>query len=52
MPNEPFSFFPSFFAWSQPVSVGPGKVVEAHTSKFGNGIFLLAAGKIYQLLLH
>jgi rhamnogalacturonyl hydrolase YesR len=35
--------------WSQPAGGGPGKVAEADTSKFGNGIFLLAASEIYQL---
>lgn len=37
--------------WSQPAGGGPGKVVEADTSKFGIGIFLLAASEIYQLEL-
>ena len=35
--------------WSQPAGGGPGKVAEADTSKFGTGIFLLAASEIYQL---
>ena len=37
--------------WSQPAGGGPGKVMEADTSKFGTGIFLLAASEIYQLEL-
>ena len=37
--------------WSQPAGGGPGKVAEADTSKFGTGIFLLAASEIYQLEL-
>ena len=35
--------------WSQPAGRGPGKVAEADTSKFGTGIFLLAASEMYQL---
>ena len=35
--------------WSQPAGGGPGKVAEADTSKFGTGIFLLAASEIYLL---
>ena len=31
--------------WSQPAGGGPGKVAEADTSKFGTGIFLLAASE-------
>ena len=37
--------------WSQPAGGGPGNVMEADTSKFGTGIFLLAASEIYQLEL-
>ena len=37
--------------WSQPAGGGPGNVTEADTSKFGTGIFLLAASEIYQLEL-
>ena len=37
--------------WSQPAGGGPGNVVEADTSKFSTGIFLLAASEIYQLEL-
>ena len=36
--------------WSQPAGGGPGKVTEADTSKFGTGIFLLAASEIHILL--
>ena len=35
--------------WSQPAGGGPGKVAEADTSKFGTGIFLLAASEIHLL---
>ena len=35
--------------WSQPAGGGPGKVAEADTSKFGTGIFLMAASEVYQL---
>ena len=35
--------------WSQPAGGGPGKVTEADTSKFGTGIFLLAASEIHLL---
>jgi rhamnogalacturonyl hydrolase YesR len=35
--------------WSQPAGGGPGKVAEADTSKFGAGIFLLAASEVYLL---
>ncbi len=35
--------------WSQPAGGGPGKVTEADTSKFGTGIFLLAASEIFLL---
>jgi len=35
--------------WSQPAGGGPGKVLEADTSKFSTGIFLLAASEIYLL---
>jgi len=35
--------------WSQPAGGSPGKVVEADTSKFGIGIFLLAASEIHLL---
>ena len=37
--------------WSQPAGGGPGIVAEADTSKFGTGIFLLAASEMYQLEL-
>ena len=37
--------------WSQPAGGGPGKVAEADTSKFGTGIFLLAASEMYLLFL-
>ena len=33
--------------WSQPAGGGPGKVTEADTSKFGTGIFLLAASEVF-----
>ena len=36
--------------WSQPAGGGPGKVAEADTSKFGTGIFLLAASEIHLLI--
>jgi len=36
-------------AWSQPAGGGPGKVAEADTSKFGTGIFLLAASEVFLL---
>ena len=35
--------------WSQPAGGGPGKVAEADTSKFGAGIFLLAASEVHLL---
>ena len=35
--------------WSQPAGGGPGKVAEADTSKFGTGIFLLAASEVFLL---
>ena len=35
--------------WSQPAGGGPGKVTEADTSKFGTGIFLLAASEVFLL---
>jgi rhamnogalacturonyl hydrolase YesR len=35
--------------WSQPSGGGPGKVVEPDTSKFGTGIFLLAASEMFLL---
>ena len=35
--------------WSQPAGGGPGKVAKANTSKFGTGIFLLAASEIHLL---
>ena len=35
--------------WSQPAGGGPGKVAEANTSKFGTGIFLLAASEFHLL---
>ena len=35
--------------WSQPAGGGPGKVAEADTSKFGTGIFLLAASEMFLL---
>ena len=35
--------------WSQPAGGGPGKVAEVDTSKFGTGIFLLAASEIHLL---
>jgi hypothetical protein len=35
--------------WSQPAGGGPGKVAEADTSKFGAGIFLLAASEVFLL---
>jgi len=35
--------------WSQPAGGGPGKVVETDTSKFGTGIFLLAASEMFLL---
>ena len=35
--------------WSQPAGCGPGKVAEANTSKFGTGIFLLAASEMFLL---
>ena len=35
--------------WSQPAGGGPGKVAEADTSKFGTGIFLLAASEVVLL---
>jgi rhamnogalacturonyl hydrolase YesR len=36
--------------WSQPAGGGPGKVAETDTSKFGTGIFLLAASEIHLLV--
>ncbi len=35
--------------WSQPAGGGPGNVAEANTSKFGTGIFLLAASEMFLL---
>jgi unsaturated rhamnogalacturonyl hydrolase len=35
--------------WSQPAGGGPGNVAETDTSKFGAGIFLLAASEVYLL---
>ena len=35
--------------WSQPPGGGPGKVAEADSSKFGMGIFLLAASEVFLL---
>ena len=35
--------------WSQPAGGGPGNVAEADTSKFGTGIFLLAASEVFLL---
>ena len=35
--------------WSQPAGGGPGKVAQADTSKFGTGIFLLAASEVHLL---
>jgi unsaturated rhamnogalacturonyl hydrolase len=37
------------FGWSQPAGGGPGNVAEADTSKFGTGIFLLAASEMFLL---
>lgn len=35
--------------WSQPPGGGPGNVEETDSTKYGAGIFLLAASEIYQL---
>jgi unsaturated rhamnogalacturonyl hydrolase len=35
--------------WSQPPGGGPGKVVEADSTRYGSGIFLLAASEVFLL---
>jgi len=35
--------------WSQPPGGGPGNVEETDSTRYGAGIFLLAASEIYQL---